>query len=112
MKIFNKTYSLTYQYKKLPFFSNGKGFSSYQARKSAFGEMCERMVSKNYLEDYFLANLYPDSKVCDFLDNNLKQFYQLENLTKEDLIDFNSCANEILSIPFVRHSDRKKYIFQ
>ena len=52
MKIFNKTYSLTYQYKKLPFFSNGKGFSSYQARKLAFGEMSERMVSKNYFEYY------------------------------------------------------------
>ena len=106
---FNNVYSLTYKYKNLPFFSNGKGFSAIQARKSAFGEMCERFMTKNYFEDYFLANLYPDSKRGDFLTPELKKFYQIDSLEKEDLIDFNSCKNDILSIPFTRKDNKKVY---
>jgi ribosomal protein S12 methylthiotransferase accessory factor len=109
---FKKVYSITYQYKNLPFFSNGKGFSKLQARKSAFGEMCERLMTKSYFEDYFLENLYPDSKQTkNFLTKKLKKIYKIDNLTKEDLIDFNTSSKEILSIPFIRKSDNKKIYF-
>jgi len=109
---FNNVYSTTYQYQNLPLFSNGKGFTKLQAQKSAFGEMCERVITRSYFEDYFLPNLYPDSKIKKrFLTKKLIKFYKIKTLIKEDLIDFNSCSNEIISIPFIRQSDNKKIYF-
>ena len=100
---FNNVYSLTYKYKNLPFFSNGKGFCTIQARKSAFGEMCERFMTRNYFEDYFLANLYPDSKRGDFLTPELKKFYQIDSLEKESGKKFYSTTHQLIK-------DRNKLI--
>jgi ribosomal protein S12 methylthiotransferase accessory factor len=98
--LFNNVYSITLQAKDLPFFSNGKGWSKEEALLGAYGEMCERLLTKNYFEDYFLDNIYPDAKNCEFLNNDLKQFYKIDKLDKEDLIDFSSSSEDILSIPF------------
>ena len=111
-KHFKNVISANLYTNSLPFFSNGKGFSKQQALNSAYGEMCERLLTRNYFEDYFLAKVYPDSKIVDnFLTPKLKKFYNIENLEKEDLIDFSSCTNEILSIPFIRKKDKKKVYF-
>jgi len=109
---FHKVYSINLHMKELPFFSNGKGFNKKDAINSSLGEMCERLLTRNYFEDYFLAKVYPDSKIVDnFLTSKLSKFYQIENLEKEDLIDFSSCTDEILSIPFIRKKDKKKVYF-
>jgi ribosomal protein S12 methylthiotransferase accessory factor len=97
---FNNVYSVTLQAKNLPFFSNGKGWDKKAALLGAYGEMCERFLTKNYFEDYFLDNIYPDAKNCKFLNETLNKFYQIDELNKEDLIDFSSSSEEILSIPF------------
>ena len=111
-KHFKNVISANLYTNSLPFFSNGKGFSKQQALNSAYGEMCERLLTRNYFEDYFLAKVYPDSKIVDnFLTPKLKKFYNIENLEKEDLIDFSSCSKEILSIPFIRKKDKKKVYF-
>jgi len=107
---FNNVYSVTLKAKNLPFFSNGKGWSIEEALLGAYGEMCERLLTKSYFEDYYLDNFYPDAKNCGFLNEKLKKFYQIENLNKEDLIDFSSSSEEILSIPFQKlNSDEKVY---
>ena len=111
-KHFKNVISANLYANSLPFFSNGKGFSKQQALNSAYGEMCERLLTRNYFEDYFLAKVYPDSKIVDnFLTPKLRKFYNIENLEKEDLIDFSSCSEEILSIPFIRKKDKKKVYF-
>ena len=109
---FNKVYSINLHTKKLPFFSNGKGFNKQDAINSAYGEMCERLLTRNYFEDYFLAKVYPDSKIVkNFLTKKLRNFYKIDSLTQEDLIDFSSCSEEILSIPFIKQKDNKKIYF-
>jgi len=109
---FHHVYSYTLNTTNLPFFSNGKGFDKKTAKNSALGEMCERLLTRNYFEDYFLAKVYPDSKiVANFLTSKLRKFYKIDNLEKEDLIDFSSCTDEILSIPFIRKKDKKKVYF-
>jgi len=109
---FNNIYSITLEASNVGFFSNGKGLDLENALNGAYGEMCERLLTRNYFEDYFLAKVYPDSKVVDnFLTPKLKQFYQIENLEKEDLIDFSSCTEEILSIPFIHKKQNKKVYF-
>ena len=82
--------------KDLPFISFGKGFSKEEAINSALGEMYERILLKNYFEDYAVENLYHDQEVKKF---DIKKFYDVD-IEKEDLIDFNSNSLEILSIPF------------
>jgi len=110
-KHFNGVYSVTLN-SDIGFFSNGKGFDKKSSKNSAYGEMCERLLTRNYFEDYFLAKIYPDSKIVkNFLTPDLKKFYQIDNLQKEDLIDFSSCSNEILSIPFISKKDKKKVYF-
>ena len=111
-KVFNNIISVNLFADELPFFSNGKGLDLDTALNGAYGEMCERLLTRNYFEDYFLAKVYPDSKIVDnFLTPKLKKFYQIDNLEKEDLIDFSSCTDEILSIPFIRKNDNKKIYF-
>ena len=116
--IFNNIYSLHLKSNNLPLFSNGKGWSKEEAINSAFGEMCERVLTKNYFEDYFLKDIYPDAKKlkikstlleAEFLNKELKKFYEIENLEKEDLIDFSSCSDEILVIPFYSLEGEKIY---
>ena len=82
--------------KDFPFISFGKGFSQEEAINSAIGEMYERILLKNYFEDYAIENLYHDQEIRNF---NIKEFYDID-IEKDDLIDFNSNSLEVLSIPF------------
>jgi ribosomal protein S12 methylthiotransferase accessory factor len=94
-------YKTTLETKNLPFKSFGKGFSLDEATKSAYGEMCERILTRNFLEEYYINGLYPDAIITDnFLNNQLYDFYNIKQLEKEDLFDFNSDIFDILSIPF------------
>ena len=93
------------------FSSFGKGESKEKALISAYGEMCERLITRNYFEEYYINDLYPDMKNSDFLNDELKRFYKIDALTKEDLIDFNSDKFEILSIPFLEKDTAKTIYF-
>lgn len=93
------------------FSSFGKGESKEKALLSAYGEMCERLITRNYFEEYYINDLYPDMLNCDFLNDELKRFYKIDALTKEDLIDFNSDKFEILSIPFLEKDTAKTIYF-
>jgi ribosomal protein S12 methylthiotransferase accessory factor len=108
---FNNVHSITLKAKNLPFFSNGKGWNIEEALLGAYGEMCERLLTKNYFEDYFLDNIYPDAKNGEFLNEELKKFYKIDELEKEDLIDFSSSREEILSIPFKKLNSNKIIYF-
>jgi ribosomal protein S12 methylthiotransferase accessory factor len=108
---FNNVYSITLKAKNLPFFSNGKDWNIEEALLGAYGEICERLLTRNYFEDYFLDNIYPDSKNCEFLNNKLKKFYKIDELDKEDLIDFSSSNEEILSIPFQKINSKEIVYF-
>jgi len=96
---------------KTSFTSYGKGESENEALLSAYGEMCERVFTRNYFEEYYINGLYPEMKSGDFLNSNLKNFYKIKEMEKEDLIDFNSDSFEILSIPFLEKSTAKKIYF-
>ncbi len=96
IKNFKNIYLAKITLKNLPFSSFGKGFSKEEAEISAFGEMYERILLKNYFEDYAVENLYHDQEPINF---DIKKLYDLD-IEKEDLIDFNSNSLEILSIPF------------
>ncbi len=85
----------------LPFVSYGKGFDKESSLISAYGEMCERLITRNFFEEYYVPGLYPDAAVMpDFLNKELKEFYGTENMDKYELVDFNSDIYDILSIPF------------
>ncbi len=105
----NKIYTITLIHKNTLFTSNGKDFDLEIARKKAYGEFYERFLCKNFFEDYFIDNLYSDAKKTKFLNKKLYEFYEIENLEKEDLIDFNSSSFEVLSIPF--ESNKKEIIY-
>ncbi len=97
--------------KNLPFKSFGKGFNQNEAKTSAIGEMNERILTRNYFEEYYVNNLYPDAIITDkFLNSKLYEFYDIKNLQKEDLFDFNSDIFDILSIPFI-HKQSNKIIY-
>ncbi|EDM24204.1 YcaO-like family protein [Caminibacter mediatlanticus] len=97
--------------KNLPFKSFGKGFNQNEAKISAIGEMNERILTRNYFEEYYINNLYPEAIITDkFLNSKLYEFYDIKNLEKEDLFDFNSDIFDILSIPFI-HKQSGKYIY-
>jgi len=94
-------YNVTLKAIDLPFSSFGKGESLDEALNSAYGEMCERILTRNFLEEYYINSLYPEAIVTDrFLNDKLKEFYKIHELEKEELIDFNSDVFDILSIPF------------
>jgi len=93
------------------FTSYGKGESENGALLSAYGEMCERIFTRNYFEEYYINGLYPEMRSGEFLNDKLKQFYKTHEMEKEDLIDFNSDSFEILSIPFLEKSTAKKVYF-
>ncbi|WP_456479360.1 YcaO-like family protein [Nautilia sp.] len=91
--------------------SFGKGETEEEALKSAYGEMCERLFTRNLFEEYYINGLYPDMKNTEFLNGELKEFYKIDLMQKEDLIDFNSDSFEILSIPFFEKNSGKKVYF-
>jgi len=93
------------------FTSYGKGESEKDALLSAYGEMCERIINRNYFEEYYINDLYPQMKSSEFLNDKLKQFYKTHEMEPEDLIDFNSDSFKILSIPFLEKSSAKKVYF-
>ena len=96
IKTFRDIYLVKVTLKDIPFISFGKGFREKEAINSALGEMCERILLKNYFEDFAIKNLYHDQEIKVF---DIKKFYNIE-VKKDDLIDFNSNSLEILSIPF------------
>ena len=105
----NKIYTLTLTHQNTLFTSNGKDFDLGIAREKAYGEFYERFLCKNFFEDFFIDNLYPDAKNIKFLNKKLYKFYEIENLEKEDLIDFNSSSFDILSVPF--ENNKKEIIY-
>ena len=96
---------------KTSFTSFGKGETQKEALISAYGEMCERIINRNYFEEYYINDLYPDMKSGEFLNEELKIFYKTDEMEPEDLIDFNSDRFEILSVPFLEKSTAKKVYF-
>jgi ribosomal protein S12 methylthiotransferase accessory factor len=111
IKTIQDTFLVTLKSTNLPFTSFGKGFSKEDALNSAYGEMLERVLTRNFLENYYINNLYKDAKPTEFLTPELKKFYQIDKLDKEDLIDFNSDSFEILSIPFLEKGSNQKVYF-
>jgi len=111
LELIENVYVATLRDYKTQFQSYGKGFSKEEALISAYGEMCERVITKNYFEEYYINNLYPDPKEGSFLNSKLKKFYKIDELQKEDLIDFNSDSFEILSIPYIEKSTITKTYF-
>jgi ribosomal protein S12 methylthiotransferase accessory factor len=97
--------------KNTPFISFGKGKTKEEALLSAKGEMAERILTRNFFEEYYVNDLYPDAKKGEFLNDYLKEFYKINSLKKEELIDFNSDSFEILSIPFREKETNKKIYF-
>ena len=82
-----------------PFVTFGKGLSYEEACKSAYGEMCERIMLGNFYEDYFLEDIYPEAILQDSIDPRLGQWYPIEELELKDLLDFNTDHQKIVSIP-------------
>jgi ribosomal protein S12 methylthiotransferase accessory factor len=98
---FKDVFLVTLTSANLPFESFGKGFTKEEALISAYGEMCERIITRNFFEEYYINGLYPDAAVIpEFLNKELMEFYEIDKLTDDELIDFNSDVFEILSIPF------------
>ena len=96
---------------KTSFTSYGKGETQKEALISAYGEMCERIINRNCFEEYYINDLYPQTKSGEFLNDRLKRFYKTDEMEPEDLIDFNSDSFKILSIPFLEKSTAKKVYF-
>ena len=76
-------------------FSNGKGSLAQSSLASAYGEFIERLQTNLYFNDYYLENrdFFPDQKLfdknSDFLDEDIKKYYTLEGIEKDDFLDFN-----------------------
>ena len=99
-------------------FSNGKGSISDSCLASAYGEFIERLQTNLYFNDYYLENrdFFPDQKAfdkdSDFLDEDIKKYYTLEGIEKDDFLDFNSNdSSKIISLPFINQTSQKKVYF-
>jgi ribosomal protein S12 methylthiotransferase accessory factor len=100
-------------------YANGKGSLSDASMASALGEYIERLQTNNFFIDFHLPkrHYYPDEVAFDFdgdyLNEELLAIYDPnEELTLEELIDFNSDdAEQIISLPFHRVSDGAKTYF-
>ncbi|HJE03930.1 MAG TPA: YcaO-like family protein [Aliarcobacter thereius] len=99
-------------------FSNGKGSSADSSLASAYGEFIERFQTNLYFNDFYIENrkFFFDQKEFpineEFLSDELKKFYTLEDLEKEDFLDFNSnCFDKIISLPFINQSTNKSEYF-
>ena len=99
-------------------FSNGKGSLSQSSLASAYGEFIERLQTNLYFNDYYLENrtFFPDQKAfdknSDFLDEDIKKYYTLEGIEKDDFLDFNSNNfSQIISLPFINQTSQKKVYF-
>jgi len=107
----NNIYTCELKLKNIPFTSFGKGETKEKALISAQGEMAERILTRNFFEEYYINNLYPDMKEVEFLNKELKNFYKIDLLHKENLIDFNSDSFKILSIPFLSRFSKETIYF-
>lgn len=99
-------------------FSNGKGSLSQSSLASAYGEFIERLQTNLYFNDYYLENrdFFSDQKGfdknSDFLDEDIKKYYTLEGVEKDDFLDFNSDHfSKIVSIPFINQTNKKEVFF-
>src|SRR5574344_3037079 len=99
-------------------FSNGKDSRSRSSLSSAYGEFIERLQTNLYFNDYYLENrdFFPDQKgfdkKSDFLDEDIKKYYTLEGIEKDDFLDFNSNNfSQIISLPFINQTSKKKVTF-
>lgn len=100
-------------------YSNGKGVVEQASVASALGEYIERLQTNNFFTDFYLgaSKHYPDEIAFefggDYLSDELTQIYDsLEQLTYEDLVDFNSdSADKIVALPFIKHSTKESVYF-
>ncbi|MDD5157712.1 YcaO-like family protein [Sulfurimonas sp.] len=100
-------------------YSNGKGVVEQASVASALGEYIERLQTNNFFTDFYLGGEkhYPDEIAFEFggnyLSNELTHIYDpLEQLTYEDLVDFNSdFTDKIVALPFVKHSTKESIYF-
>ncbi|MGE4511609.1 MAG: YcaO-like family protein, partial [Sulfurimonadaceae bacterium] len=100
-------------------YANGKGSLSDASMASALGEYIERLQTNNFFIDFHLPKrrYYPDDVAFEYggnyLNDELLAVYDPnEELTLEELIDFNSDETEqIISLPFHRVSDGAKTYF-
>ena len=81
-------YKTTLETKNLPFKSFGKGFSLDEAKNSAYGEMCERILTRNFLEEYYKYYIKAESaeimeKFLRILLLLLQIIYQIWRVAKE-----------------------------
>ncbi len=89
-----------------PFVTFGKGLGFDEACKSAYGEMCERLMLGNFYEDYFLEDIYPEALLQYSIDPKLQKWYPIDELEFEDLLDFNTDHQKILSIPLQKGDEK------
>ncbi len=97
-------------------YSNGKGVISDASVASALGEYIERLQTNNFFIDFHLPNrkYYPDEVAFDFhkkyLNDELMAVYNPEdNLSPEDLVDFNSdYKDKIVALPFIKQSNKQR----
>src|SRR5574344_1420446 len=94
-------------------FSNGKGSLSQSSLASAYGEFIERLQTNLYFNDYYLDNrkFFKDQKEFDlsddFLSDELKNYYNFEDIQAEDFLDFNSNSfDKIISLPFINQTTK------
>lgn len=99
-------------------FSNGKGSLLNSCLASAYGEFIERLQTNLYFNDFYLEDrkFFSDQKEFDlnedFLGGELKKYYRMEGLEKEDFLDFNSDNFEkIVSLPFINQTSQKVVYF-
>lgn len=100
-------------------YANGKGTLSDASMASALGEYIERLQTNNFFIDFHLPerHYYPDEAAFyfggDYLNDELLSIYDPnEELTLEELVDFNSDDTEqIIALPFHRISDGEKTYF-
>lgn len=103
-------FSLNLSYKKASnyIFSNGKGGFEEAALASAYGEFIERLQTKNFFNDFYIADYkhFRDEVVFEFggeyLNDELFSIYDKnDELSYEDLVDFNSSySDKIVAIAF------------
>ncbi len=94
-------------------FSNGKGALLNSCLASAYGEFIERLQTNLYFNDYYLDNrkFFKDQKEFDlndyFLSDELKNYYNFEDIQAEDFLDFNSNSfDKIISLPFINQTTK------
>jgi ribosomal protein S12 methylthiotransferase accessory factor len=121
----NNCYSINLTYDKAPthIYSNGKGSCSLATQASAYGELIERLQTRNYFSEFYIPDLsssrgythFKDEKVFgldeEYFDESIKKLYDTdEDISHEDFIDFNSdYEDRIISLPFTDISSNQTH---